>query len=87
MNPQLFYLSYVLLGATLEDPASPARSSVPNDPLVNHSWENFTQIAAIAFVIGLIVVVGVVSKKVEHAIAFALVSSLGLIGFFLLLGH
>ncbi|MER3476840.1 MAG: hypothetical protein C4287_10275, partial [Leptolyngbya sp. ERB_1_2] len=61
--------------------------TVPNDPLVNQSWANFTHIAAIVFVIILVMIVGIVSKKVEHAIAFALIASLLLIGFFVLVGH
>ncbi|MBE9009935.1 hypothetical protein IQ250_06915 [Pseudanabaenaceae cyanobacterium LEGE 13415] len=74
----------LLLGSTLEDPNPAPSPTVTNDPLVNHRWESFPYIAAIAFVIILIVGVGVVSKKVEHAIAAALISSLLLIGFFFL---
>lgn len=76
----------LFFGATLEDP-NLAPPTVPNDPLVNHSWHNFTYIAALIFAIVLIVMVGVISKKVEHAIAFALIFSLLLIGVFLLVGH
>lgn len=75
----------VVLGATLEDPNR--SSNLPNEPLVNQSWQSFTHIAAIVFAIGLIAIVGIVSKKVEHAVAAALVSSLLLIGFFFLVGR
>lgn len=76
-----------LIGATLEDPGSSASPSLPNDPLVNHQWQSFPYIAAIVLAICLIAVVGVVSRKVEHAIAAALIASLVLIGLFLLVGH
>ncbi len=81
---------WTLLGATLEDPlrsSSLSSSSLSNDPLVNHDWENLTHLAAIALIIGIVAAVGIVSKKVEHAIAAALLSSLVVIGFFFLAGR
>lgn len=72
----------VVLGAVLEDPNR--SHSLPNDPLVNQGGQTFTHVAAIVFAIVLIAIVGIVSKKVEHAIITALVASLLLIGFFFL---
>lgn len=86
MNPYLVAIG-LFFGATLEDPNPAPSPTVPNDPLVNQSWHNFTYIAAIVFAIVLVVMVGVLSKKVEHAIAFALIASLFLIGFFFVFGR
>ncbi|MER3433341.1 MAG: hypothetical protein C4288_07900 [Leptolyngbya sp. ERB_1_1] len=87
MNLYPMSLAQLFFGATLQDPNPAPSPTVPNDPLVNQSWANFTHIAAIVFVIILVMIVGIVSKKVEHAIAFALIASLLLIGFFVLVGH
>jgi len=73
-----------LIRATLEEPRSLVPSPLPNDPLVNHQWQQFPYIAAIVFSICLIAIVGIVSKKVEHAIAAALVASFILISLFFL---
>ncbi|MBW4442010.1 MAG: hypothetical protein KME10_12380 [Plectolyngbya sp. WJT66-NPBG17] len=74
----------VFLVTTLENPNKP--SDLSDNLLVNQSWQAFIYIAAIVFVLSLITIVGIVSKKAEHAIAVALVASLLMIGFFFLTG-
>jgi len=87
MNLGFVVVERSFFAATLENLNPASSPTVPNDPLVNHSWHNFTYIAALVLVIILVVIVGVVSRSIEHTIASALVASLLLIGFFLLVGH
>lgn len=54
-----------------------------NDPLIAHGLQTWQYFGLAALAIGAIVVVGMFSPKIEHAIAFAVFLSVVLIAFFL----
>jgi hypothetical protein len=54
-----------------------------NDPLIAHELQTWQYLGIAALAIGAIIVVGILSPRVEHAIAFAIFLSVVLIAFFL----
>lgn len=75
-----------LISTVLEDPAK-STPTLPNDPLVAPGWGNLAYLGAFVFIALAVTIVGIVSRKFEHALILALVLSLGFIGFFLVFNH
>lgn len=56
--------------------------SVQKYPLINQGGEALVDIGVILLAIGLVIVVKIISPRVEHAILLAIVLTLALLGFF-----
>lgn len=58
-------------------------NSIQKDPLIDQRGEAIVKVGAILLAVGLVIVVRILSPRVEHAIVFAIVVSFGLMAFFL----
>ncbi|BAY59506.1 hypothetical protein NIES2135_63830 (plasmid) [Leptolyngbya boryana NIES-2135] len=86
MNTFYSFSNSIQAGEILSvSPTSSPSPDLPAEPLINHSWQPFFYTAAIVLVVCLAIIVGAFSRRVEHAIASALILSLVLIGFFFVL--
>lgn len=62
--------------------ADPFTNSNQKDPQIAQGWQDWQYVGIIALAIGLVVLVRVLSPRVEHAILFAIILSAILIIFF-----
>lgn len=62
----------------------PSVGATNSDPLIAKGGEKIVYMGCFLLVIGLVAIVGVVSRRIEYAILLALVLSVILIAFFLL---
>ncbi len=84
------FFSMPIGSAPLPDPKAletePAHTPAPqNDPLIATGWEKIIYLGVILIVLAVLVLVGFLSRKIEHVLALALIMSLVLIGAFLIL--
>lgn len=52
------------------------------DPLISQGGENLVYVGVVLVAIGLVVAVGILSPRIEHAVIFAILLSITLIAFF-----
>lgn len=57
---------------------------IQKDPLIDQRGEAIVKVGVILLALGSVIVVKILSPRVEHAIIFAIVVSFGLIAFFLI---
>lgn len=69
-----------LIGTIQENPSV---DTTQKDPMIERGLEDWQYAGILAIAVGLVALVGVLSRRVEHAIMFAIVLSVILIAFFL----
>lgn len=86
MRPQTYFaaMSPITLIALSDQPPKPLAKA---DSQIDTGGQHIVFLGVVLLAIMVVVVIGILSPKVEHAILAAIVLSFGLIGFFLLLGH
>ena len=65
----------------------PPKHLVTEDPQIDTGGQNIVFLGVVLLAVMVVIVMGILSPKIEHAIIAAIGLSFGLIGFFLLLGH
>ncbi|MDM9384868.1 hypothetical protein QUB80_29860 [Chlorogloeopsis sp. ULAP01] len=74
----------VLTFLELQQPTlTPDENSLMEDSLIATGWETTDYVGVIFLIISLVILVGVVSRRIENAIIFALMVSLLIIALFL----
>ncbi len=58
-----------------------------SDPLIARGWQKATYIGTALLAFGIVALVGIFSRKVEHMIVAALMLTLVIIGFFVFVGR
>lgn len=96
MNPQLDNLrlphqQILIADAPISEPL-PSSTELPthatkNDPLIAKGGQDIVIFGVVLLMVGVVAIVGFLSRRIEHAIAAALVMSLLLIGFFIVTRH
>lgn len=62
-------------------------SALKNDPLIDKGAENTVLLGVALLAIAVVVIVRIISPRVEHAVIAAIILSSGLIGLFFTFGH
>ncbi len=86
MRPQTYFAvtSPSTLIALSDQPSKPIAKE---DPQIDTGGQHIIFLGVVLLAIMVVVVIGILSPRVEHAILAAIVLSLGLIGLFFALGH
>ncbi len=79
-----------IASAPLPDPKTlrteqPSDSRVKDDPLIAKGWENSVYVGSVLLVLGILVIVGIFSQKIEYVIGMALVLTVILIACFMVM--
>lgn len=83
-------INLLLADAPLSDPSAlhhPLTESAKNEPLIDTAGQNIVFVGVVLLAIMIVVIVRIISPRVEHAVIAAIALSLGLVGLFFVVGH
>ena len=60
-------------------------NSIKDDPLIAKGWENSVYVGSVLIVLGVLVIVGIFSQKIEYVVGMALVLTVILIACFMVM--
>ncbi|WP_342003219.1 hypothetical protein [Chlorogloeopsis sp. ULAP02] len=79
----LIYINLLPLLEVQQPTVTPDQNSLMEDSLIATGWETTDYVGVIFLILSLVILIGVVSRRMENAIIFALMVSLLIIALFL----